>query len=230
MFKIMIVEDDARIREILLENIVRWGFEGKAVENFNEVFVEFSKYSPHLILMDINLPFFDGFYWCNKIREISKVPIIFVSSRNNNMDVIMAINMGGDDFIQKPFSLEILMAKINALIRRTYSYADAETNVLQYKNIVLNMKDNSVFFKDKKTELSRNEFSILYLLMKNNGNLISRDNIMRSLWEDESFVDDNTLTVNINRLRKKLEDIELEHLIKTKKGQGYIILLDFEIF
>ncbi|MBZ9632745.1 response regulator transcription factor [Clostridium sp. FP1] len=224
MFKIMIVEDDVRIKEILLENIVRWGFDGKAVENFNEVFVEFSKYSPHLILMDINLPFFDGYYWCGKIREISKVPIIFVSSRNNNMDVIMAINMGGDDFIQKPFSLEILMAKINALIRRTYSYADAQTNVLQYKNIVLNMKDNSVFFKDKRVELSRNEFSILYLLMKNNGNLISRDKIMRSLWEDESFVDDNTLTVNINRLRKKLENIELEDLIKTKKGQGYIIL------
>ncbi|MGH4121531.1 MAG: response regulator transcription factor [Clostridium sp.] len=224
MFKIMIVEDDTRIKEILLENIVRWGFDGKAVDNFNEIFVEFSKYSPHLILMDINLPFFDGYYWCGKIREISKVPIIFISSRNNNMDVIMAINMGGDDFIQKPFSLEILMAKINALIRRTYSYADAQTNVLQYKNIVLNMKDNSVFFKDKRVELSRNEFSILYLLMKNNGNLISRDKIMRSLWEDESFVDDNTLTVNINRLRKKLENIQLEDLIKTKKGQGYIIL------
>jgi len=224
MFKIMIVEDDVRIKEILLENIVRWGFDGKATENFNDVFVEFSKYSPHLILMDINLPFFDGFYWCGKIREISKVPIIFVSSRNNNMDVIMAINMGGDDFIQKPFSLEILMAKINALIRRTYSYADAQTNVLEYKNIVLNMKDNSAFFKDRRVELSRNEFSILYLLMKNNGNLISREKIMRSLWEDESFVDDNTLTVNINRLRKKLENIELEDLIKTKKRQGYIIL------
>jgi len=224
MFKIMIVEDDARIKEILLENIVRWGFDGRATENFNDVFVEFSKYSPHLILMDINLPFFDGFYWCGKIREISKVPIIFVSSRNNNMDVIMAINMGGDDFIQKPFSLEILMAKINALIRRTYSYANAQTNVLEYKNIVLNMKDNSVFFKERRVELSRNEFSILYLLMKNNGNLISREKIMRSLWEDESFVDDNTLTVNINRLRKKLENIELEDLIKTKKRQGYIIL------
>ena len=224
MFKIMIVEDDVRIKEILLENIVRWGFDGKAIENFNDVFVEFSKYSPHLILMDINLPFFDGYYWCGKIREISKVPIIFVSSRNSNMDVIMAINMGGDDFIQKPFSLEILMAKINALIRRTYSYADAQTNVIEYKNIVLNMKDNSVFFKDKRVELSRNEFSILYLLMKNNGNLISRDKIMRSLWEDESFVDDNTLTVNINRLRKKLDNIELEDLIKTKKKQGYIIL------
>ncbi|MBU3093667.1 response regulator transcription factor [Clostridium sp. CM028] len=224
MFKIMIVEDDIRIKEILLENVMRWGFDGKAIENFNEVFIEFSKYSPHLVLMDINLPYFDGFYWCYKIREISKVPIIFVSSRNNNMDVIMAINMGGDDFIQKPFSLEILMAKINALIRRTYSYADAQTNVLEYKNIVLNMKDNSVFFKDKRVELSRNEFSILYLLMKNNGNLISRDKIMRSLWEDESFVDDNTLTVNINRLRKKLENIELEDLIKTKKRQGYTIL------
>jgi len=220
----MIVEDDVTIKEILLENIIRWGFGGKAVNNFNEVFAEFSKYSPHLILMDINLPFFDGFYWCNKIRQISKVPIIFVSSRSNNMDVIMAINMGGDDFIQKPFSLEILIAKINALIRRTYSYTDVQTNVIEYKNIILNMKDNSVFFKDKRVDLSRNEFSILYLLIKNNGNLISRDKIMRSLWEDESFVDDNTLTVNISRLRNKLENIKIEGLIKTKKRQGYIIL------
>ncbi len=224
MFNIMIVEDDVTIKEILLENIIRWGFGGKAVNNFNEVFAEFSKYSPHLILMDINLPFFDGFYWCNKIRQISKVPIIFVSSRSNNMDVIMAINMGGDDFIQKPFSLEILIAKINALIRRTYSYTDVQTNVIEYKNIILNMKDNSVFFKDKRVDLSRNEFSILYLLIKNNGNLISRDKIMRSLWEDESFVDDNTLTVNISRLRNKLENIKIEGLIKTKKRQGYIIL------
>jgi len=224
MFKIMIVEDDVMIKNILQENILRWGFEAVVVENFNQVIGEFSKCLPHLVLMDINLPFFDGFYWCNKIREISKVPIIFVSSRDNNMDVIMAINMGGDDFIQKPFSLEILMVKIKALIRRTYSYADAETNVLEYKNIILNMKDNSVLFKDKKVELSRNEFSILYLLMKNNGNLISRDKIMQNLWEDESFVDDNTLTVNVNRLRKKLTDIELCSLIKTKKGQGYIIL------
>jgi len=224
MFKIMIVEDDVMIKNILQENILRWGFQAVAVENFSQVLGEFSKCTPHLVLMDINLPFFDGFYWCNKIREISKVPIIFVSSRDNNMDVIMAINMGGDDFIQKPFSLEILMVKIKALIRRTYSYADAETNVLEYKNIILNMKDNSVLFKDKKVELSRNEFSILYLLMKNNGNLISRDKIMQNLWEDESFVDDNTLTVNVNRLRKKLTDIELGSLIKTKKGQGYIIL------
>ena len=140
------------------------------------------------------------------------------------MDVIMAINMGGDDFIQKPFSLEILIAKINALIRRTYSYTDVQTNVIEYKNIILNMKDNSVFFKDKRVDLSRNEFSILYLLIKNNGNLISRDKIMRSLWEDESFVDDNTLTVNISRLRNKLENIKIEGLIKTKKRQGYIIL------
>lgn len=224
MFKIMIIEDDPVIRDVLLENIIKWNYESKAIENFNNILSEFSSYSPHLVLMDINLPSFDGFYWCNKIREVSKIPIIFISSRNSNMDIIMAINMGGDDFIQKPFSMEVLMAKINGLMRRSYSYTNAETNVLEYNGIVLNIKDNTLIYNEKKLDLTKNEFKILYVLMKSNGSVISRDKIMRSLWEDESFVDDNTLTVNINRLRKKLEDIDLKDLIQTKKGQGYIII------
>lgn len=224
MFKIMIVEDDQKMREIILNNIIKWGFQGSCVKDFNNVFDEFIKYEPHLILLDINLISYDGFYWCSKIREVSKVPIIFISSRNTNMDIIMAMNMGGDDFIQKPFSLEVLMAKMNALLRRTYNYTNSSSNIIEHKGVVLNIKDNSVIFKEKKLELTKNEFKILYTLMKDNGEIVSRDRIMRALWEDESFVDDNTLTVNINRLRKKLEDLELNDFIQTKKGQGYVIL------
>ncbi|WP_027632466.1 response regulator transcription factor [Clostridium hydrogeniformans] len=223
MFKILIVEDDPKIREIILENITKWGYEGKYVEDFSETLNVFIEYNPHLVLLDINLPYFDGFYWCNKIREISKVPIIFLSSRNTNMDIIMAMNMGGDDFIQKPFSLDVLMAKIQAIVRRTYSYANVESDVIEHNGAILNLKDANLIFNDDKVELTKNEFKILYILMKNNGKVISRDKIMRSLWEDESFVDDNTLTVNINRLRKKLSDVGLGDFIVTKKGQGYII-------
>lgn len=224
MFKIMIVEDDPKMSEIILENIVRWGFEGYYVQDFNNVFDDFAKYEPHLVLMDINLTAYDGFYWCGKIREVSKAPIIFISSRNTNMDIIMAINMGGDDFIQKPFSLEVLMAKINALLRRTYNYTNTASNIIEHNGVVLNLRDSTVLFKDKKLELTKNEFKILYTLMKDKGDIVSRDKIMRVLWEDESFIDDNTLTVNINRLRKKLEDLGLAEFIQTKKGQGYIIL------
>ncbi len=224
MFKIMIVEDDPKIREIVLENIKKWGFEGIYIENFNETLNTFIKYEPHLILMDINLPSFDGFYWCSKIRELSKVPVIFLSSRSSNMDIVMAINMGGDDFIQKPFSLDVLMAKINALTRRTYSYTNVESNVLEYNGVILNLKDRNLMFNEHNLELTKNEFRIIYILMKNQGSVVNRDAIMRSLWEDESFVDDNTLTVNINRLRKKLSDIGLDNFIETKKGQGYIII------
>ncbi len=224
MFKIMIVEDDEKMRGIVLESLIRWGFQGYYVQDFNSVFDDFVKYEPHLVLMDINLTAYDGFYWCGKIREISKVPIIFISSRNTNMDIIMAVNMGGDDFIQKPFSLEVLMAKINALLRRTYNYTNALSNIIEHRGAVLNLKNSSIIFQDEKAELTKNEFKILYTLMKENGEIVSRDRIMRALWEDESFIDDNTLTVNINRLRKKLEDLGLADYIQTKKGQGYVVL------
>ena len=223
MFKILIIEDDVKIRDIILENIQKWGYEGLVMEDFNKVMETFAEYQPHLVLLDINLPAFDGFYWCGKIREISKVPIIFISSRNSNMDIIMAVNMGGDDFVQKPFSLEVLLAKVNAMLRRTYSYVDVEVNILEHQGVVLNLKDSCVLYQNQKLELTKNEFKILYILMKNNGKVVSRDEIMRKLWEDESFVDDNTLTVNINRLRKDLMDMGLDDFIKTKRGQGYII-------
>ncbi len=223
MFKILVVEDDVKIREIILENLEKWGYTGLVVDDFTQVFQSFMEYQPHLVLLDINLPTFDGFYWCGKIREVSKVPILFISSRNTNMDLIMAINLGGDDFIQKPFSLEVLMAKINALIRRVYSYVTIDMDIIEHQGVILNLKDNELIYQDGKIYLSRNEFKILHILMRHCGQIVSRDKLMENLWKDESFVDDNTLTVNINRLRKKLADSGLDDLIKTKRGQGYII-------
>lgn len=223
MHKILIIEDEEKIRNIMASSIEKWGFSVNALSRFDNIINEFIEYEPHLIIMDINLPNFDGFYWCNKIRELSKVPIIFVSSRNTNMDIIMAMNMGGDDFIQKPFSLDVLTAKITAILRRTYSYTNTESTIIEYKDVILNLKDNTVLYLDNKAELTKNEFKILYILMKNNGKIIDRDEIIKNLWDDESFVDDNTLTVNINRLRKKLENIDLFDYIQTKKGKGYIV-------
>lgn len=224
MLKMMIVEDDETIRDLLLENVVKWGFEGIVVKDFQDVMQTFVQSEPHLVLLDINLPSYDGFYWCGKMREVSNVPIMFISSRDTRMDMVMAMNMGGDDYIQKPFYVDVLMAKINALIRRTYSYIDTDLSVIEHDGVVLNVKDGNIMYQDKKIELTKNEFKILYILMENKGHVVSREKMMRSLWEDESFVDDNTLTVNIARIRKKLADIEKTDFLKTKKGQGYIIV------
>lgn len=193
------------------------------MKNFSNVFEEFIKEKPHLVLMDINLPFYDGFYWCSKIRNVSKIPVVFLSSRNTNMDIVMAVNMGGDDYITKPFSIDILMAKIKAVLRRTYSYSDTELDAIEYKGAVLSLKDNMLYYEGRNAELTKNEFRILYILMKKHEDIISRDEIMKELWDDESFIDDNTLTVNINRLRKKLNEIGLVDFIKTIKSQGYVI-------
>lgn len=221
--KIMIVEDDPIICEMVAETIVKWGLQTVQVKDFSQVLQLFLQEQPHLVIMDINLPAFDGFYWCNQIREVSQVPLIFLSSRNTPMDMIMAMNMGGDDFIQKPFYTDVLMAKINALLRRTYSYMDTGTNVIEHDGVVLNVKDGDLICGDQKAELTKNEFKIIHSLMTNKGTIISRDRMMRLLWEDESFVDDNTLTVNITRLRKKLAELGKESFITTKKGQGYLI-------
>ncbi|WP_257348444.1 response regulator transcription factor [Pseudalkalibacillus decolorationis] len=221
--KIMIVEDDVTIRDMVAEALSKWGFETVKVEDFNQVLKMFLNENPHLVLMDINLPSFDGFYWCNKIRDVSKVPIIFLSSRNTPMDMVMSMNTGGDDFIQKPFYSDVLVAKINALLRRTYSYVEVQPNAIEHEGVVLNIKDGDVFYKEQKAELTKNEFKILHILMQKTGTIVSRETIMRSLWEDESFVDDNTLTVNITRLRKKLSQLGKENYIITKKGQGYLI-------
>jgi DNA-binding response OmpR family regulator len=221
--KIMIVEDDPTIREMLGETIAKWGYEVVKINDFNEVLQFFIDKNPQLVLLDINLPTFDGFYWCQKIREVSKAPIIFISSRDTPMDMIMAMNMGGDDFFQKPFDTNVLMAKMNALLRRSYSYMDTEQNVLEHNGVVLNLNDWDLSFGEKSAELTKTEFTILKLLFQHKGKVVTRSKIMRILWKDESFVDNNTLTVNINRLRKKLAELGKDQFITTKKGEGYII-------
>lgn len=224
MYKILIIEDDEKIAEIIFENISKWGYEGRIIGNFSKVSEEFLSYSPHLVLLDINLPLFDGFYWCNKIRQVSKVPIIFISARDSNMDIIMAVNMGGDDYVIKPFSIDILMAKVNALFRRVYSYHNSKINTIEHKGIFLNLNDFTIVFEEKKMELTKNETKIMQILMENAGSIVSRYDIAKNLWDSENFVDDNTLTVNITRVRRKLEDMGLKNCIQTRKSEGYIIL------
>lgn len=221
--KIMIVEDDATIREMLGETIRKWGFESVLCDDFERVQDRYVQEQPHLMLLDINLPVYDGFYWCSRIREVSNVPIIFLSSRTTPMDMVMAINMGGDDYIQKPFYDEVLISKIKALLRRTYSYIDPVPNVIEHEGVILNLHDGRLLSGEQSVELTKNEFRILNLLMQCKGSIVCREKIMRRLWEDESFVDDNTLTVNMTRIRKKLDDLGKSRFITTIKGEGYMI-------
>lgn len=223
MEKIMIVEDEKTIREILEVELTKWGFKTFSTTDFGEVFEDFVKEEPQMVLLDINLPIYDGFFWCQKIREVSKVPIIFISSRNTNMDMVMAMNMGGDDFVTKPFSLEVLTAKIKALLRRSYNYNEDTSPSFQHRGVSLNVDSSSATVGEHLVDLSKNEYKLLYLLMKNHGKIMSREKLLRALWEDERFVDDNTLTVNINRLRKKIEAAGIYDFIQTKVGQGYMI-------
>lgn len=224
MYKVLIIEDDTTISSILNEHLVKWGYEVLAIIDFSDVLPAFTFFDPHLVLMDINLPYYDGFYWCGKIRELSNVPIMFLSSRDGDGDKIRAITQGGDDYIEKPFSMDLLTAKISAILRRAYSSADQTLNILQYRDLILNLERLQLFFKEAEAELTRNECKILSLLIRNHGNIVTRGRLMQALWDDESFVDDNTLTVNVNRLRKKLEEIGLEEYIKTIKGEGYRLL------
>ncbi|MGE7904312.1 response regulator transcription factor [Peribacillus sp. NPDC094092] len=223
MFKIMIIEDDEKIRNIVADTLTKWRYEVVEVMEFDHILDDFEKYQPDLVLLDINLPTFDGFYWCQQIRALSSVPILFLSSRNQNMDIIMAINMGGDDFIQKPFDLDVLVAKISALLRRNYTYQNGHNLKLTHRNLSLNVTNSTIQFEERSIELSRNEFIILQLMMRKIGNIVSRDDLMQALWNDEQFVDDNTLTVNVNRLRRKISGIGLEDFIVTRKGMGYLI-------
>ncbi|ACD53946.1 response regulator transcription factor [Clostridium botulinum] len=222
MYKILIVEDDLTISSILKNHLCKWGYEAEFVSDFNNVVSSFIEYDPQLVVLDITLPFYNGFHWCTEIRKISKVPIIFASSASDNMNLIMAINMGADDFIAKPFDLNVIVAKVQALIRRTYSF-QGQINILESNGAVLNLGDTTITYNDKKLELSKNEFKILQILLENKNKAVSRDDIMTHLWNSDSFIDDNTLTVNVTRLRRKLEDINLKDFIKTKKGMGYIV-------
>lgn len=220
MYRILIVEDDAVISEQVGKHLTKWGYEVTGVTDFNDVLADVARFSPQLVLMDIGLPFYNGYYWCGEIRKISQVPVIFLSSASDNMNIIMAVNMGGDDFIAKPFDLEVLAAKIQAVLRRTYSFSEPSC-VLEYRGVMLNVTDMSLLYEGKKIELSKNEFKILQILFENAGAPVSREDIMRRLWDDECFVDDNTLTVNVNRLRRALEEAGLTDFIMTKKKVGY---------
>ncbi|MGK0552814.1 two-component system response regulator SapR [Enterococcus faecalis] len=223
MSKIMIVEDEKTIRDLIREELQKWQFETFGVTEFHAVLEDFQREEPQLVLLDINLPVFDGYYWCQKIREISKVPIIFLSSRNTNMDMIMAMNMGADDFVTKPFQLDVLIAKISALLRRSYNYSEVGSEIMSHNGITLNVDNGSMEINGQIIDLSKNEYRLLYILMKKHGKILTREKLLRALWEDERFVDDNTLTVNINRLRKKIEQAGIEGYIETKVGQGYIV-------
>ena len=222
MYKILIVEDDRTISDSLITFMEKWGYQAKGIDDFNNVVEEFLTYQPHLVLLDITLPFFNGFYWCSQIRKVSKVPIVFISSANDNMNIVMAMNMGGDDFITKPFDLSVLVAKVQALLRRTYDFT-SESNVLEHKGVILNLKDTTLMYQDQQVDLTKNEFKILQILLENKGQIVSREQIMVRLWDSDCYVDDNTLTVNMTRLRKKLEEIGVVNFITTKKGLGYII-------
>jgi DNA-binding response OmpR family regulator len=222
LFQIMLVEDDEKIRAIVADMFRKWQFEVHETTSFDQVLTDFNQVHPHLVLLDINLPVFDGYYWCQQIRAVSKVPIIFLSSRNQNMDIIMAMNMGGDDFVQKPFDLGVLVAKVNALLRRNYTYQEDSQQLIHHE-LILNLANSTAQYRKDTAELSRNEFIILQLLMRSAGKIISRDELMQALWNEEQFVDDNTLTVNVNRLRRKIALLGLEDYILTRKGMGYII-------
>lgn len=223
MYKILIVEDDRTIAELVKNHLQTWGYEVWCAEDFQNVMEEFQKVEPHLVLMDIGLPFFNGFHWCQSIRQVSNVPIVFLSSTADNMNIVMAMNMGGDDFIEKPFDLHVMTAKLQAILRRTYALQGQQANVMERDGVVLNLGDATVSFEGKKIELSKNEYKILQILMERAGKIVARDEIITSLWESESFIDDNTLTVNVTRLRKRLEEVGLHGYIQTKKGIGYWI-------
>ena len=222
MHKILIVEDDMVIAKVIANHLTKWNYEVKYITDFRGVIEQFIKFDPQLVLLDISLPFYNGYHWCSEIRKLSKVPIIFISSAGDNLNIVMAMDIGGDDFIVKPFDLSVLVAKINALMRRTYSF-QGQMNFLEQKGVLLNINDACVTFEDKKVELTKNDFKIMQILMENTGKVVSRDKIMIRLWESDSFIDDNTLTVNIARLRKKLEEIGIYDFIITKKGLGYLV-------
>lgn len=222
MYKIQIIEDDLLIAKSLKKHLCKWDYEVDYVTDFKQVLEQFIEYNPQLVLLDISLPFFSGYHWCTEIRKISKVPIIFISSASDNMNIVMAITMGGDDFLAKPFDLSVITAKVQALVRRSYAF-QGQVNVMEHNGVILNLSDATLNYQDKRINLTKNDFKILQILMENSGKVIGRDMIMTRLWESDSFIDDNTLTVNVTRLRKKLEEAGLSNFITTKKGIGYMV-------
>ena len=222
MHRIFIVEDDAAIAAALQKHLTTWGFDVRCAEDFRNVLAECTAFDPQLVLLDIALPFYNGYHWCQELRRVSNVPVVFISSASDNMNIVMAMNMGGDDFIAKPFDLNVLLAKIQAILRRTYDFA-APAPALEHRGAVLNTADASLTYQGQRIELTKNDYRILQTLLERKGSVVSRETLMEKLWETDSFVDENTLTVNIARLRRKLEAAGLPDYITTKKGLGYLI-------
>ena len=223
MYKIFVIEDDKKIVNLIEDRLNRYGYNVVTVKDYSNIKSEFMKENPHLVLLDINLPNYDGFFWCREIRTVSNVPIIFISARFSDMDQVMAIENGGDDYIIKPFSFDLLLAKIKGVLRRTYGeYAENRSkDVYEVDGVYLYKTQNIVEWKGEKIELSKKEFALLYILISNLNGIVSREALLEELWDDMDFVDDNTLSVNIARLRKRLEDIGIYNAIETKREQGY---------
>ncbi len=222
MYKILIVEDDFTIAKALSDQLSLWGYQVEYVQDFQEVLQHFIRFDPQMVLLDLSLPFFNGFHWCEEIRKISQTPIVFLSSAADNMNMVMAMSRGADDFIAKPFDMAVLTAKIQAILRRAYSFGGSGS-VLECRQAVLNLGNTTLSYKGKTLDLTKNDFRILQILFENSGKVVSREAIMTRLWENDQFIDDNTLTVNMTRLRKKLETIGLRDFITTKKGLGYLL-------
>mgnify|MGYP004458468645 FL=1 len=222
MYKMLIVEDDPMIADEVAAQIAPWGIEAKKADDLRNVMRVFAEFQPHIVLLDISLPFFNGYHWCEQIREVSKVPVIFISSASDNMNIVMAMNLGADDFVSKPFDMNVLTAKVRALLRRTYDFG-ASVPLLEHKGAILNTGDGSLSVNGEKISLSKNEYRILLCLMENKGKTVSREKLMERLWQTDQFIDENTLTVNVNRLRKKLDAAGLADFIETKFGVGYIV-------
>ncbi len=221
-YKIMVIEDDAGIAEAIVHRAAAWGLKACCAQDFRNITEEFVRFSPQLVLLDIALPFYNGYHWCAELRKISDVPVIFLSSASDNMNIVMAMNMGADDFIAKPFDMEVLILKIQALLRRSYSFS-VQAPFLEHRGAVLNTTNQTLSTKDQKVDLTKNEYRILLVLLRSKGQVVSRERLMEELWESESFIDENTLTVNVNRLRKKLTAAGLDRFITTKFGVGYLV-------
>lgn len=222
MFKIMLIEDDTTLFEEIKARLSQWSYEVYGVSDFGRVLQEVHELEPELILIDIQLPQYDGFHWCRQIRAHSNVPIIFLSSRDHPMDMVMAMQLGGDDFVQKPFHFEVLIAKIQAILRRVYDYSTERVELRSWHGATIEFVKNLVTYQDASVLLTKNEMLILKILIEHKNIIVSREELIRSLWDNEHFVSDNTLTVNVNRLRKKLEPLGLDKYIETRTGQGYI--------
>ena len=222
MYRILIVEDDITIAGILEKHFASWDMEARRVRDLSRVTDEFSAFSPHLVIMDISLPFYNGYHWCSEIRRTSRVPILFLSSASDNMNIVMAVNMGGDDFVAKLFDLDVINAKVRALLRRSYDFS-ASPELLEHRGLVLNPSDATFTYGGERFDLTKNEYRILQILLEHKGKIVSRETLMQRLWETDIYVDENTLTVNMTRLRKTLASAGIEHFITTKKGIGYLV-------